>query len=182
MRKIFLLITIGLFSVTYAQNITIKSNLLYDITTTINVGTEFSIAPKWTIDISGNYNPWQFEDNKKLKHWLVQPEIRYWMCEKFYGHFIGLHLHYAKYNVGGIELLGLKDYRYEGDLYGGGFSYGYHFLLGKRWGMELSIGVGYARLEYDKYECAKCGDYIDSYKTNYFGPTKASISLIYFIK
>lgn len=182
MRKIFLLITIGLFSVTYAQNITIKSNLLYDITTTINVGTEFSIAPKWTIDISGNYNPWQFEDNKKLKHWLVQPEIRYWTCEKFYGHFIGLHLHYAKYNVGGIELLGLKDYRYEGDLYGGGFSYGYHFLLGKRWGMELSIGVGYARLEYDKYECAKCGDYIDSYKTNYFGPTKASISLIYFIK
>lgn len=182
MRKIFLLITIGLFSVTYAQNFTIKSNLLYDITTTINVGTEFSIAPKWTIDISGNYNPWQFEDNKKLKHWLVQPELRYWMCEKFYGHFIGLHLHYAKYNVGGIELLGLKDYRYEGDLYGGGFSYGYHFLLGKRWGMELSIGVGYARLEYDKYECAKCGDYINSYKTNYFGPTKASISLIYFIK
>ncbi len=182
MRKFFLLITISLFSATYAQNFTIKSNLLYDITTTINIGTEFSIAPKWTIDISGNYNPWQFEDNKKLKHWLVQPELRYWMCEKFYGHFIGLHLHYAKYNVGGIELLGLKDYRYEGDLYGGGFSYGYHFLLGKRWGMELSIGIGYARLEYDKYECAKCGDYIDSYKTNYFGPTKASISLIYFIK
>lgn len=184
MRKILLSIILSnlLLPVVYGQVVAVKSNLLYDATTTINLGLEIGLSSKWTLDLSGNYNPWQFSDNKKLKHWLVQPELRYWTCEKFYGHFLGLHGHYAKYNAGGIELLGLKNYRYEGKLYGGGISYGYHWLLGKRWGLEASIGVGYARLEYDKYRCEKCGDKLGDYKTNYFGPTKASVSLIYIIK
>ena len=38
----------------------VKSNLLYDATTTMNLGIEFGLAPKWTLDISGNYNPWTF--------------------------------------------------------------------------------------------------------------------------
>jgi len=184
MKKILLCIIGGimLLPAVKAQTVAVKSNLLYDATSTINLGLEFGLSPKWTLDLSGNYNPWQFSDNKKLKHWLIQPEVRYWTCEKFYGHFLGLHGHYAEYNVGGIKLFGLDKYRYQGKLYGGGISYGYHFILNKRWSMEASIGVGYARLEYDKYYCEKCGDKIGDYKTNYIGPTKASLSLIYIIK
>jgi len=172
----------ALFSVVSGQNVAIKSNLLYDITTTFNVGTEISLSPKWTLDISANYNPWQFSKNKKIKHVLIQPEARYWLCEKFYGHFIGTHLHYAKFNFGGIKQLGLKDYRYEGDLYGAGISYGYHFLLNNRLILETSIGIGYAHLKYGKYECQKCGEKIKNDRRNYFGPTKISISLVYLIK
>lgn len=40
-----------------AQKIAVKTNMLYDVTTTLNLGVEFSVAPKWTIDVSGNYNP-----------------------------------------------------------------------------------------------------------------------------
>ena len=75
-----------------AQNVVVKTNLLYDITTTANLGIEFSVAPKWTVDISGNLNAWTFSDNKKWKHWVLQPEARYWLCERFNGHFVGAHL------------------------------------------------------------------------------------------
>ena len=48
--------------------------------------------------------------------------------------------------------------------------------------MEATIGVGYARLEYDKYardcKCEKLGHNT----RNYFGPTKVGLSFIYVIK
>lgn len=61
---IFLFIGISLS----AQDIAIKTNLLYDISTTINLGAEFRLAPKWTLDLSANYNPFTFSDSKKWKH------------------------------------------------------------------------------------------------------------------
>ncbi|MDR1865578.1 MAG: DUF3575 domain-containing protein [Bacteroidales bacterium] len=164
------------------QTISLKSNLLYDATTTVNFGMETGLSNKWTLDISGNYNPWQFNGNKKLKHWMVQPEIRYWLCERFYGHFIGLHLHYAYYNAGGIKMFGLEHHRYQGFLYGGGISYGYQWIIGNFWLLEMSVGAGYAYGEYGKYRCEECGEKIKDDLFHYFGPTKASVSLIYLIR
>ena len=174
----------------------VKSNLLYDATTTMNLGIEFGLAPKWTLDISGNYNPWTFSENRKMKHWLIQPEARYWLCQRFSGHFFGLHGHYAQYNMGGmlpwgfntgkmfgsIENPNILTHRYEGWLAGAGISYGYHWVLGNRWGLEATIGVGYAYLEYDKYPCERCGRKIATESKHYFGPTKAGVTLIFMIK
>ena len=81
---IFLFIGISLS----AQDISLKTNLLYDISTTFNLGAEFRLAPKWTLDVSANYNPFTFSDSKKWKHWMAQPEARYWLCEAFNGHFL----------------------------------------------------------------------------------------------
>jgi len=160
----------------------LKTNALYWATTTPNLGLELGLSKKWTLDISGNYNFWNLPNDQKLKHWLVQPEFRYWPCERFNGHFWGIHGHYAEYNVGGIKMLGLRRYRYEGNLYGGGISYGYHWILNNRWSIEATIGVGYAHLDYDKYKCGDCGDKIKDGNKNYWGPTKAGLSIIYILK
>lgn len=170
-----------------AQDVAVKTNLLYDATATINLGAEIGVAPKWTVDLSANYNGWTFNDNKKWKHWMAQPEVRYWFCERFNGHFLGAHLLGGQYNWGGLDLpLGifddLKEHRYEGWYVGGGVVYGYQWLLGKRWSIETALGVGYVRADYDRYKCPHCGEWQDSGKKNYFGVTKAAISLIYIIK
>ena len=96
---IFLFIGISLS----AQDISLKTNLLYDISTTFNLGAEFRLAPKWTLDVSANYNPFTFSDSKKWKHWMAQPEARYWLCEAFNGHFFGLHLLGGQFNVGNVK-------------------------------------------------------------------------------
>jgi hypothetical protein len=168
---------------------TLNSNLLYDVTTSMNLGMEFRLSKKLTLKLPVSYNPWTFNDNKKFKFILVQPELRWWLCEPFSGHFFGLHGHYAYYNVGGIDMkkaIGLdylkKEYRYQGDLYGAGISYGYQFYLAPRWSLEASIGAGFALLDYDIYNCETCGDFVKSEKKTYFGPTQVGLSLIYIIK
>ena len=169
----FILFVTGLLAGTSAQEVAVKTNGLYWLTTTPNVGLEFGLGKKVTLDLSGAYNPWTFKDDKKMRFWLVQPEIKYWFCEKFEGHFVGLHLHGAQY------FGGFKDKRYDGYLAGGGFTYGYDWILSPHWNLEASVGIGYARLWYkesDRIPCLKC--YENKHK-NYFGPTKAALSLIY---
>lgn len=186
MKKVlFLFLLLAVMTNAYGQEFAVKSNLLYDATTTINLGVEVGLSEKWSLDMSGNYNGWKLGRNDmRLKHWLVQPEVRYWLREKFDGHFVGLHTHYADYNVGGIKFLSenMEKNRYQGNLYGAGLSYGYQWLLGNSWSMEAVIGLGWAHLDYDKYPCATCGKVIKSDAKNYFGATKAALSIIYFIK
>ncbi|MCD7976334.1 MAG: DUF3575 domain-containing protein [Tannerellaceae bacterium] len=162
----------------------IKTNALYWATATPNLGVEIGIGKKSTLDISGGYNPFTFKDDKKWKHWLVQPEYRWWFCEKFNGHFVGVHAHYGEYNVGGLTMFSenMENNRYQGRLYGGGLSYGYQWILGDRWNLQAEIGVGYAYLDYDKFECGDCGKKLKEDNRHYFGVTKTAVSLIYIIK
>ena len=51
MKKVIILIVLMLGCVAFeskAQKIALKSNLLYDATTTMNLGLEFGLARKWT--------------------------------------------------------------------------------------------------------------------------------------
>jgi len=117
--------SIGALSELKAQDMALKTNLLYDATSTINLGYEVALNNKTTLDIWVNYNPWTLghkwvginvgNDNNltndlvdqremKLKHFMVQPEVRWWLCEKFNGHFFGAHLHGGLFNVGALTL------------------------------------------------------------------------------
>jgi outer membrane protein OmpA-like peptidoglycan-associated protein len=161
----------------------IKTNLLYDAVTTINLGVEFRTGAKTSLEIPFHYNPWTFNDNRKWKHVLVQPEFRRWLRGTFDGHFFGLHGHYAYYNVGNLPAPFsdyMKAHRFEGWLAGAGISYGYRWnFRNPRWALEATVGVGYAYLDYERYLCETCGEYIDSRTKHYFGPTKAALNLIF---
>ena len=172
----------------HAQQRAVKTNLLYDVTTTFSLGVEYAISPKWTVDLSGSYNPWTFSDNKKWKHWMVQPEARYWLCEKFNGHFFGAHLHGGQYNIGNVDasfnILGthfskLKDARFEGWFVGAGVAYGYAWMLGKHWNLEAEIGFGYSLVDYSEFYCPVCSDKRRVGKHHYVGPTKMALNLVY---
>ena len=156
-----------------AQKAALKTNALYWLTTTPNAGVEFALSNKVTVEIAGAYNPWTFKDDKKMKFWLVQPEALYWFCEKFEGHFIGLHLHGAQF------FGGFKERRYDGYLAGGGITYGYDWMLSPHWNLELAIGAGYARLWYDESPRIPCKKCVEPRHKNYLGPTKAALSIIY---
>lgn len=161
----------------------IKTNLLYDLTTSINLGVEFKTSERTSLDLSASWNPFTFSDNRKWKHILIQPELRLWTKETFSGHFFGLHAHYAYYNVGrlphGPFSEYMADHRFEGWLAGAGVSYGYRWNFSQNWGLEATVGIGYAHLDYDKYKCETCGEKLGNEMKNYFGPTKLGVTLIY---
>lgn len=188
MKKLpIIVLLVFAFNSLMGQNIGVKTNAIYGATTTPNLGLEMKLRTKRSLDLVVGYNPWTFSDNKKFKHVLIQPEFRFWECETFNGHFWGIHGHYAYYNVGGIDLPfnlfeKLKENRYEGYLVGGGVSYGYHWILSNRWNFEATIGIGYAYLNYDKYDCVSCGSYLGSENKHYFGITRLGLSIVYLIK
>ena len=146
-----------------AQDIALKSNILYDASGTINLGAEVGLAPRWTLDVSGNYNGWVRSHGRTWKHWMLQPEARYWFCDRFTGHFVGVHAHGGQYNVGNLK----NDISFLGsDL--------------SKLSVEAEIGVGYAYTRFDAYPCADCGTkLIDGKSHHYVGPTKVALNLIY---
>ena len=171
-----------------AQDWAVKTNLLYDATLTVNAGVEHRFAPRWSVDVSGNFNAWTVNEHK-WKHWMVQPEARYWFCEAIQGHFVGTHLLGGQYNVGNIDLpfkmLGtnfrnLRDHRYQGWYGGLGVAYGYSWIINRHWNFEAEIGFGWVYTRYDIYPCTHCGTKIaEKHPHNYVGPTKAALNLVY---
>lgn len=106
-----------------AQKVGLKTNLAADFALNPNIGLEVGLAPKWTLEVDGQFNAWTLSNDKRWKHWAVQPGVRYWLCDRFGGSYFGAYLHGGQYNVGGINLnvnfLGtdfrkLKDTRYQG--------------------------------------------------------------------
>ena len=172
-----------------AQGFALKTNMLYDASATINLGVEIGLAPRWSLDIPVNYNAWSFPGRDYIyKHAFVQPEVRYWFCDRLAGHFIGLHGHGGAYNVGLIpnqvklfwnDFSQLTSYRYQGYFAGAGLAYGYAWALSEHLNLEFELGVGYAYTEYDKFECKECGRKLEEkVPAHYVGPTKAAVNFV----
>lgn len=190
MRKsILVLLFASIMQYVSAQEIGIKTNLVSDALLNANIGAEMRLSPKWSIDLTGDFNFWDLSHDRKWKHWTVMPEARYWLCDAMGGHFFGAHLLGGEFNVGNLDLpfsfLGtdfrqLRDNRFQGWRAGVGIAYGYSWLLSKHWNLEAEIGIGYVYARYDRFECADCGRKVESDRSHhYFGPTKAAINLVY---
>lgn len=189
-----------------AQGFALKTNLVYDATLTANLGCEFPIARRWTIDLSANLNAWQMPSDILLKHAMAQPEFRYWFCDKFAGHFFALHALAGIMNVGhfgndptylGYTLENTGELRAEGWFLGAGVAYGYDWVLSKHWNLEFELGIGYAHFTYDLKcydchygECSYCapaclndgdckGVHSQDNHFNYLGLTKLALNLVY---
>ena len=94
-----------------------------------------------------------------MKHFLVQPEYRKWLNEAFTGSFIGLQVHYALYNFGGMLPWGFGN--------------------GKMLGIENRQN---AHLNYKRYGQPAGAPLIEKSNCNYWGPTQIGISVVYFIQ
>ena len=187
MRKTVL---ISLFCILFYTNVEaqkiigVKTNIPHWASATPNIGVEVAFWNKMSFEISGGYNPFEFGNEQHWKHWIIWPEIRYWFWEPFNGHFLGVHGVFSEFNVGGLnlpvkKLASLKDRRYQGEINGVGLSYGYAWILGNNLLIEVSVGAGYGRLNYDVFSKGKDGFKINEGRKHYIGPTKGAVSLVY---
>lgn len=179
-----------------AQNLAVKTNLLYDASTTPNIGVELGLGRKTTAQVFYGYNPWKYSgsgaDAKKAMHWVVMPELRWWTCTKMNGWFYGVHAMGGQFNAANVNapspgvffngadiIKAVRDNRVEGAFAGGGVTVGYQWILSRHFNLEAEVGAGYNRIWYEKYPCAECGTRLEKASSNYAGITKAGLSIMY---
>ena len=195
MNKFLAIVLFSMFSslsVSAQDRVSIKTNLLYGgLALTPNLSVEVGLTNQMTLNISGSYNWFNLKStsvsNKKRVHAMVQPEFRYFLHERFNGHFFGVHAIGSTYNIGGYShplLLGdgSQNFRYEGHAVGAGVSYGYQLPIADRWNIEFNLGVGYIHMKYNQFDHTKCGLMVGKDMTRgYFGPTKAGITIMFLL-
>jgi len=172
------------------SNYLVKTNMLYALTGTINASMECKFSDNVSAEFSVNLNPWDY-GSWTMRHFLFQPEIRYWLKQTYDHAFIGAHLIYANYNFAGLKLpfgiyggYDLREYRYEGNFYGFGIATGYQWHFNKSWGMEASFGIGYTYWSYDKFLIDSKrphseGVFLEHERGGLISLTKIGLSLVY---
>lgn len=164
---------------TEKKQLAVKTNALYLAGGVTNLGIEYPISHKFSIDLPFYYSPYKIANNYRISVLAIQPELRYWFAKPLSGSFVGLHAHGGYFNVSLNKKNRYQDLDGDTPLWGFGLSYGYVFALSGNWFMELTLGAGYANIKYDAFRNYHNGPKYDSGRTNYWGLTRAGVSVVY---
>ena len=168
----------------------VKTNLLYDVTTAINLGLELPIGERLSL-IGEFVMPWWLLENKQYALQVVNAnlETRVWYGDRsdrphLTGWFTGI------YAGGGYFDVEWGDKGYQGEFFvSTGIKVGYAHTIGKKGNlrMEYSIGGGYFSTSYSEYAPLlglddewhllrqRSGNY------TWIGPTRLNVSLVWLL-
>ena len=167
-----------------AQQVALKTNMLYDAALIPNIGVEIDLGKQWTASADGFYT-WLSSDHRH-RYW--QGYGSYLTLRRYFGTttpFYGKGTGKGSHHIGAYALGLTYDVEWGGRGYqaahfgfGGGVEYGYALPIGSRLMLDCSIGVGFQDGEYKEY-LPMDGHYVwqATRKRHWFGPTKAEVSL-----
>ena len=120
------------------------------------MAAEFSVAPQWTVDVSGTavlFSPWKNVGDGLLylNGWDAVAEARYYLCKAFNGHHFGGFLEAARFGDASAHIKGLGNGADLRNVKAGlvGVSYGYYFKLNTYWGIDCTAGLGLGAGKYN---------------------------------
>lgn len=164
----------------------IKTNLLFDLATALNVEVEVPIGSRWSVAGEWIFPWWLWGDKQNCLQVLSgNLEGRYWLGNRnkhalLTGWFVGL------YTGAGLYDLELKRKGYQGEFFiAAGVSGGYAHSIGKNIRMEYSLGIGYLNTKYREYDAKfKDDDRWHLFRSkngtfSWFGPTRIKVSLVW---
>lgn len=163
----------------------VKTNLLYDAFSAINIGIEVPIGNNWSVGGDWIF-PWWLSTPKQWAFQVGAGDIegRYWFGyhprnELMTRWFVGTHL-----TIGYYDWERDKEGK-QGEFWSVGITGGYAHRIGCFTRLEYTIGVGFVETHYRKYEAQiDCQGDWKLLRTAYghrtmFGLTKAEISLVW---
>lgn len=155
----------------------VKTNVAYLAATVANIGVEYSFGERYSIDLPVIYSPYTVARDYRIRFLAVQPEFRCWLKSPMKGHFFGVHLNIGAFN---ISVDDKNRYQSPDGFYGVGLSYGYALPFARHWAAEFTVGAGYVYTKYDTYYNIPNGARFEKGTPyNYWGLTKAGVSLVY---
>ena len=158
----------------HAQRVALKTNALEWLTATPNMEAEFVWGKHVSFNVGIAANPVSTE-NLKLTFIHFQPELRYWLNRPMVSHFVGLTAFANNFDIT------MNGKHHKGDALAAGITYGYAWILSKRWNLEATAGIGvlkYRQFKYDKGTPKPNG--INDSKTM-IAPIKLGVSFVYLL-
>lgn len=162
----------------------VKTNMLYDLALTPNIGVEFYLGKRWSINANWMYAWWKTD--RHHRYWRTYGgylEGRKWFGSKaaekpLQGHHLGV---YAQ--------IGTFDFEFGGEgrlaprwMWGGGISYGYSLPIARRLNLEFDLGIGVLHGTVKDYiPVDNCYVWQRTRKYTWVGPTRAEISLVWLL-
>ncbi len=170
----------------------LKTNMLYDALALPSVGAEFYVGKNWSVGINWTYGWWS--KNSSHRYWRAYGgdiNVRRWFGRKaedkpLTGHHLGIYAGVVTYDFefGGKGYMGGLPHRTLWDRcnYMGGIEYGYSLPIGRRLNIDFTVGIGYLGGKYLEYRPeGKRYVWEKTVRQNWFGPTKAEVSLVWLI-
>lgn len=159
----------------------VKTNLAFDLLWMPQLGLELNMGRGWSLNVEGCYGWWKTQDlfypfrslggTVELRKYLGKTRKQRPMT----GHHLGLYGQLQKWGY---------DTGYHGDYStsfwgGGGLAYGYSMSIGRRFNLDLLLGVGYVQGDYHHYQRHETQEIWDPIKKKekWIGPTRLEISL-----
>lgn len=174
----------------YLTPFAIKTNLLYDAASVVNIGIEAPIGERWSVGFDWVCPWWSDYDNQKYLQLLYGSiEGRYWFGNRdnkpqLTGWFAGLTLGGGLYDLMADPLKGIQG-EFQTASAVAGFAHPINRSGTLR--LEYSLGLGWMGTEYvkywwDDYDYSLIAPSPQTWTTHYFGPTRIQISLVYMLK
>ena len=193
MKRTIRILVLGLVLVLAAPAVkaqAIKTNVPLLLVGTPNVGMEFTVSQQFTTNLDILWMPYMFKKHEEVLRALVgSADLRYYVKPRYYytnnmydGFYLGPYVEAGNFNIGFWRGEERESYRYKWWGISAGLSLGYKFYLSKRFRLDLNLGLGYAHLQYDKYQLGgEWADYPLELKDTraWFGPTKFGVHLVY---
>lgn len=157
-----------------AQSLALRANLLRWATLTPDLGLEWRITKEIAVAVNGSWTSWSWKNcDRGYGLWEVMPEVRWYLGSNKRA-YVG-----AMFKTGGFSYK-LGTTGKQGDLIGGGFTGGYQLPLCRNLSMDFSLGLGYLKADYDKFNVIDGVRVRQGSETkNWWGPINAGISLVW---
>ena len=193
---IFLFCTFALLQsrTTGAQELSLRTNLLWDAVSEPNLGLEWQTGEHWSVGVDAGIKAWPRYlawdwDKQNPTHWrnfAIVPEARFYFDQVYDGWFVGADILYTHYNVGALKFpFGMYsqvlEHRLQGNLVGLGLFGGHSWWLGNHWRLEAEAGLAVGYNSAEKYECDHCGSKIGDEKGPVLVP-KLGVNLAYNVR
>jgi len=157
------------------KSLSVRANLLRWATLTPDLGVELSDDGKWSILANGTWTHWSWSDkDRHYALWEASLEMRRYLCGNKRA-YLGAQAKVGQFNYK------LSDTGKQGDIIGGGLTCGYKLPIGKRLGLDFSVGLGYLYvIDLEKYDIVNSVRvYRGKNDKGYWGVTNVGVVLSY---
>lgn len=148
-KLLFILLFVAIGASSVSAQVRLRANALGWAAVAPNLGVEVGLSKHLTFVAEGYVSPLWDMDNFKAKGYLITPELRYYFCESFNKHYIGVHGNIGE--ASDLKLASNQHIRKDATVYGVGITYGHQWLFNHHWSLDVFGGLGWWHIKSDNY-------------------------------